>query len=108
MELTDWIVILAIALLAIAFFCTRTPANWSQDNRARRLTGTRMLVQAACSLWAALLIVVRGLFAIDGLPGVQAAPVELLTGVAFLIVCGCYWSIRGSKLLKPRRLFATQ
>jgi hypothetical protein len=39
---------------------------------------------------------------------VQAAPVELLTGVAILIACGCYWSIRGSKLLKPRRLFATQ
>ena len=108
MELTDWIVILAIALMAIAFFCARTPANWSRDNRARRLTGTRMLVQAACSLWAALLIVVRGLFAIDGLPGVHAAPLEVLTGVAILIACGCYWWIRGSRLLKPRRLFAGQ
>ncbi|MEW9584738.1 hypothetical protein [Paraburkholderia sp. DGU8] len=106
MELIDWIVILAIALMAIAFFCARTPANWSHDNRARRLTGTRLLVQAACSLWAALLIVARGLFAIDGLPGVHAAPPEILMGVAILIVCGCYWSIRGSRLLKPRRLFA--
>ena len=28
-------------------------------------------------------------------------------GVAILIACGCYWSIRGSKLLKPRRLSVT-
>ena len=105
MELTDWIVMLAVTLMAIAFFCARTPANWSRENRARRLTGTRMLVQAACSLWAALLIVAHGLFALDGLPGLHPAPREVLTGVAILLVCGCYWSIRGSKLLKPRRLF---
>ena len=36
-----------MTLMAIAFFCARTPANWSRENRARRLTGTRMLVQAA-------------------------------------------------------------
>lgn len=104
MELTDWIVILAVTLMAIAF-CARTPANWSRENRARRLAGTRMLVQAACSLWAALLIAARGLFALDGLPGLHPAPLEALTGIAVLICCGCYWSIRGSKLLKPRRLF---
>ncbi|AXL53356.1 hypothetical protein DSC91_006740 [Paraburkholderia caffeinilytica] len=106
MELTDWIVILAVTLMAIAFFCARTPAGWSRENRARRLAGTRMLVQAACSLWAALLIAARGLFALDGLPGLHPAPRVALTGVAILIVCGCYWSIRGSKLLKPRRLFS--
>jgi hypothetical protein len=105
MELTDWIVILGVTLMAIAFFCARTPANWSRENRARRLAGTRMLVQAACSLWAALLIAARGLFALDGLPGLHPAPLEALTGIAVLICCGCYWSIRGSKLLKPRRLF---
>lgn len=105
MELTNWIVILTVTLMAIAFFCSRTPANWSRENRTRRLAGTRMLVQAACSLWAALLIAARGLFALDGLPGLHPAPLEVLTGVAVLICCGCYWSIRGSKLLKPRRLF---
>ncbi|MFM0226653.1 hypothetical protein [Paraburkholderia dipogonis] len=105
MELTDWIVILAVVLMAIAFFCGRTPANWSRENRARRLAGTRMLFQAACSVWAALLLAARGLFALDGLPGLHPAPLEALTGVAILIACGCYWSIRGSKMLKPRRLF---
>ncbi|NPT59544.1 hypothetical protein [Paraburkholderia elongata] len=105
MELTDWIVILAVTLMAIAFFCARTPANWSRENRARRLAGARMLVQAACSLWAALLIVAHGLFALNGLAGLHPAPLEALTCVAILIVCGCYWSIRGGKLLKPRRLF---
>ena len=105
MQLTDWIVILAVVLMAIAFFCGRTPANWSRENRARRLAGTRMLVQAACSVWAALLIAARGLFALDGLLGLRPAPLEALTGVAILIAFGCYWSIRGSKMLKPRRLF---
>ncbi|ACD16013.1 hypothetical protein [Paraburkholderia phytofirmans] len=105
MELTDWIVTLAVVLMAIAFFCGRTPANWSCENRARRLAGTRMLVQAACSVWAALLIAARGLFALDGLLGLRPAPLQALTGVAILIACGCYWSIRGSRLLKPRRLF---
>jgi Na+/H+ antiporter NhaC len=106
MELIDWIIILAVMLMAIAFFCARSPARWSHDNRARRLTGTRMLVQGACSLWAALLIVARCLFAIDGLPAVRPTPLETLAGVVILIGFGCYWSIRGSKLLKPRRLFA--
>ncbi|MFM0118228.1 hypothetical protein P0D73_05235 [Paraburkholderia sp. RL18-101-BIB-B] len=105
MQLTDWIVILAVVLMAIAFFCRRTPANWSRENRARRLAGTRMLAQAACSVWAALLIAARGLFALDGLLGLRPAPLEALTGVAILIACGCYWSIRGSRMLKPRRLF---
>ena len=105
MQLTDWIVILAVVLMAIAFFCGRTPANWSRENRARRLAGTRTLAQAACSVWAALLIAARGLFALDGLLGLRPAPLEALTGVAILIAFGCYWSIRGSRMLKPRRLF---
>jgi hypothetical protein len=105
MQLTDWIIILAVVLMAIAFFCGRTPANWSRENRARRLAGTRLLIQAACSVWAALLIAARGLFALDGLLGLRPAPLEALTGVAILIAFGCYWSIRGSKMLKPRRLF---
>jgi hypothetical protein len=105
MELTDWIVILAVTLMAIAFFCARTPVSWSRENRARRLAGTRLLVQAACALWAALLILARGLFGFEGLLGVRPGPFEALTGVAILVGCGCYWSVRGSKLLKPRRLF---
>lgn len=105
MELIDWIVILAVMLMAIAFFCGRTPVNWSRENRARRLAGTRMLVQAACSVWAALLLAARGLFALDGLLGLRPAPLEALMGIALLIGCAFYWSVRGSKLLKPRRLF---
>lgn len=105
MELTDWIVILAVTLMAIAFFCARTSANWSRENRSRRLAGARMLAQAACSLWAALLICARGLFSIEGLLGLRPAPLEAIVAVAILAACACYWSIRGSRLLKPRRLF---
>ncbi|MEW6344757.1 MAG: hypothetical protein AB1704_29255 [Pseudomonadota bacterium] len=105
MELTDWIVILVVALMAITFFCGRAPANASLESRARRATGTRLLVQAAFSLWSALLILVRGLFALGGLPGIHAAPQTILAGAAVLVACGCYWSVRGSKLLKPQRLF---
>ena len=106
MELTDWIVILAVMLMSIAFFCARSPANWSRENRARRLTGTRMLVQAACAFWAAALLVARGLFALDGLPGLRPVPLDVLSGATILVVCACYWSIRGARLLKPRGLFA--
>ncbi|SMG27649.1 hypothetical protein [Paraburkholderia susongensis] len=106
MKLTDWIVILAIILMAIAFFCARRPGAWSRNNRARRMAGTRLLLQAACSLWAALLIAVQGLFTVDGFAGLRPAPLEVLAGVAVLAACGCYWSIRGSRLLKPRRIFA--
>ena len=105
MELTDWIVILAVALFAIAFYCRRSPARWSLENRARRFTATRLLVQAVLSLWAAMLILVRGLFALDGLLGIRPAPHTVIAGALVLIAFGCYWSIRGSKLLKPRRLF---
>ena len=30
---------------------------------------------------------------------------EVLAVVAVLLACGCYWSVRGRRLLKPRRLF---
>lgn len=105
MELMDWIVILAVILIAIAFFCVRTPASWSHGNRTRRLTGMRMLVQAACAIWVAVLIVARGLFTINGLAGLRPTPLHALTLIAILVVCACYWSIRGSRLLKPRQLF---
>jgi hypothetical protein len=107
MELVDWIVVLAVMLMAITFFCSRTPANWSRENRARRLAGTRLLLQATCAMWVALLIVARDLFMIDGLAGLHPSPLFALTAVSMLILCACYWSIRGSRLLKARQLFTT-
>ncbi|WCM21181.1 hypothetical protein NDK50_06930 [Paraburkholderia bryophila] len=105
MELTDWIVILAVTLMAIIFFCARTPAGWSRENRARRLAGTRLLAQAACSLWGALLIIERSLVTLEGLGGRHLGPVEALASVVVLAAFGCYWSIRGRRLLRPRQLF---
>lgn len=74
MELTGWIVILAVTLMAIALFCARSPASWSREHRVRRLAGTRFLVQAACALWAALLLLVRSLLGFKGLLGVRPGP----------------------------------
>lgn len=105
MQLTDWIVILAVALMAIAFFCARSPASWSLENRMRRLTGARLLAQAALSWWAALLIVAHGLLRLDGLLGLRPAPLEALGGTAMLICCGGYWTLRARRVLKARRLF---
>ncbi|HEY3598930.1 MAG TPA: hypothetical protein VGL08_15620 [Paraburkholderia sp.] len=109
MDLTNWIIMLAIALVAVAFFCTRAPANWSMENRARRVTGTRLLAQAVLALWTALLGVLHGLGAqappqVGSHPGSHHAPAVLI-GAAILVAFGCYWLIRGSKMLKPRRLF---
>ncbi|MGF6778144.1 hypothetical protein [Paraburkholderia sp. GAS334] len=106
MELTDWMIILAVALMTIAFFCTRARANWSLENRVRRLTGTRLLVQAALALWSALLLLQRGVFALEDIAGLRLAPHTVMAGALMLIAVACYWSVRGSRLLKPRRLFA--
>jgi hypothetical protein len=107
MDLTNWIVILAIAWTAVAFFCLRPRANWSIENRARRRVGTRLIAQAVLAAWSAALIMVRGL----ALPSVRrmhdTAPLALLTVAAVLAMCGCYWLIRGLKLLKARTLFTS-
>lgn len=104
MDLIDWVVVLALALFSIAFFCSRAPANWSMQNRARRYTGTRLLVQAVFAFWVALLVVVRGL--LGGKPDVHIAPSAILVCALLLIGASFHWSIRGSRLLKPRRLFS--
>ncbi|MBB5445901.1 MULTISPECIES: hypothetical protein [unclassified Paraburkholderia] len=106
MKLIDWIVTLVIMLMAIVFFCARRLPTWSHDTRARHLKGTRLLMQAACALWAALLGVTHGLFAVEGLAGIRPTPAETFAVIAVLLACGCYWSVRGRRLLKPRRIFA--
>jgi hypothetical protein len=105
MDLTNWVIILAVALISLTFFCSRAPTNWSIESRARRFTGTRLLAQAVLSFWTALLIVARGLYAL-GSRALHVSPAVLLAGALLLIGASCYWSIRGRQLLKPRRLFS--
>ncbi|NML32216.1 hypothetical protein [Paraburkholderia antibiotica] len=105
MKLTDWIVTLAILLMAIAFLCARRRSAWSRNDRVRHMAGTRLLMQAACALWAALLIVAHGLFMIDDLGRLRPTSIAALAGVAGLVLCSCYWSVRGHRLLKSRRIF---
>ena len=50
-------------------------------------------------------ILTRGLFAL-GSRAVHVAPTVVLTGALLLIIASGYWSIRGRRMLKPRRLFS--
>ncbi|WP_407668233.1 hypothetical protein [Paraburkholderia ferrariae] len=108
MDLTDWIAILAIALLAIAFFCPRAKRHATRVDRARLRLGTRLVVQAALALWGALLTLERCLVFPHALPFGLTAPPGAMLAVALLLGCaGGFWAIRGTWLLRSRRLFGT-
>jgi len=106
MNLTDWVVSLAIVLMVIAFFCKRTRRRGTSGERARHARGTRMLIQAAIALWSALFVLERTLVSPDSSPIGHLNPHAALTVVLALAVVGCLWSIRGRSLLKQRRIFA--
>jgi hypothetical protein len=108
MQLTDWVIILAIALILVAFFCRRHLAYRSLGDRAQKLRGIRLLVQATIALWAALFTFERGLMAVASDPfGLHLQPHARLGIALALTVAGCLWSIRGGRLLRQRRMFRT-
>jgi uncharacterized membrane protein len=107
MDLTNWIIILAAAWSAAAFFCLRSRTDWSIENRARRRAGARRIAQAVFSLWSAALIAVRGPAFASAHRAHDAAPLAWLAVAALLAACGCYWLMRGLQLLKTRRLFTS-
>lgn len=108
MPFVDWVIILAIALMSVAFFCFRHRPCHSLSERARRMRGMRLLAQATVALWAALLIVHRGLTAPADVPfGVGLSPQVALGAALMLAITGCLWSIRGCRLLRQRRMFRT-
>jgi len=121
MELTDWIVVLAIALLAIAFYCSRSGRHAALADRARHRRGTRLLMQGAIALWSALLTLDRSFVSpgtLPGLPGFSglsaahgapfglrlSAPAALALSLV-LVVAGCCWTMRGLRLVRTRHLF---
>jgi hypothetical protein len=107
MALTDWIVLLAIAVMAIAFFCRHSNRRGTSAERARHVRGRRLLIQAAVALWAALLMLQRTFAAPGELPVAPwLSPRGALAIVFVLAVAGCLWSVRGRQLLKQRRIFA--
>jgi hypothetical protein len=108
MPFADWLIVLAIALMVIAFFCRRRRSCRSLSERARRLRGMRLLAQATVALWAALLIVHRGLTAPASVPFGLGQSLPLAFGAALMLtVSGCLWSFRGRRLLRQRRMFGT-
>ena len=107
-DLTDWLVILAIALMAILFFCKRGGRKGSLTDRARHLHGTRLLLQGAFALWAALLMLDRSFVLPLSVPfGIARSPHTMLAAALALAGVGAIWSFRASRLLKPRRIFGT-
>lgn len=106
MELTDWVVLLAIVLMSITFFCRRAARRGTSVERARHARGTRMLYQAAIALWSALFMLERTLVSPGSMLIGHLNPRAALVVVLALAVAGCLWSIRGHGLLKQRRIFA--
>ncbi|HKT90946.1 MAG TPA: hypothetical protein VJS18_02110 [Paraburkholderia sp.] len=108
MDLTDWLVILAIALAAILFFCKRGARKGNLTDRARHQHGTRLLLQGAFALWAALLMLDRSFVLPISVPfGIAISPHTMLATALALAGVGAIWSFRASRLLKPRRIFST-
>ncbi|WP_321936769.1 hypothetical protein [Paraburkholderia sp. J8-2] len=108
MNLTDWLVILAIALAAILFFCRHGGRKGSLTDRARHVHGTRLLLQGAFALWAALLMLDRSFVLPLSAPfGIVTNPHTMLATALALAGVGVLWSFRASRLLKPRRIFGT-
>jgi hypothetical protein len=107
MDLTDWIVILAIALLAIAFFCPRTSRHATIVDRARHRAGMGLLVQGAIALWGALLTIDRSLISPHAvLFGLNLNPRAGLGAALALALAGCIGAICGYRLVHRRRLFS--
>jgi hypothetical protein len=107
MELTDWIVMLAIALMAVAFLCARSGRRATFAERSRRRLGTRLVAQGTLALWAALLMLERCMAS----PGTALFGRNLDTHVGLalaltLIAAGSIWAIRGRRLLRTRRIFS--
>ncbi|WP_322102013.1 hypothetical protein [Paraburkholderia sp. J41] len=111
MNLTDWVLILAIVLSAIVFLCScngRRRRSRSYVDRARRAQGTRLLMQAAIALWAALLTLERCFVEPAGGPfGFALRPPVALGAALALAVVGLVWSFRASRLFRARRIFGT-
>ena len=108
MLFVDWVTVLAIALMLVAFFCHRRRSRRSPGERARRLRGMRLLAQATVALWAALLIIHRGLTEPASVPFGLGQSLPAAFGAALMLtVTGCLWSFRGSRLLRQRRMFRT-
>ena len=107
MSLTDWLVILATVLLAIAWLAARLRDPRSPGQRARHAAGMRRLVLGAVSVWASLFIIERDLLYAQGFLATHVAPPLLLLVAGGLLACGSYWTARASQLLKRRRLFVS-
>lgn len=103
-DLTSWLVVLAIALTAILFFCRRVCRKGSLTDRVRHMHGTRLLLQGALALWAALLVLVRSFVVPFGIAISHHAMLAIALALAGV---GAVWTFRASRLLKPRRLFGT-
>lgn len=106
MELTDWIVLLAIAFMAIAFYCSRANRHATLADRARQRRGTRLLVQGALAIWAALLALDYRFVSPCAVPfGLTLSAHTVLALSLLLAAAGCNWLTRGLRLVRSRPLF---
>lgn len=106
MPFVDWIIVLACALIALAFFASSSRGCRSVNKRVRQLQATRLFAQATLALWAAPLIFQQGLLARARLPSQLNLNPRLDFAITLLLlIAGCRWLIRGGRLLRQRRMF---
>jgi hypothetical protein len=106
MDLTDWLVLLAIALTAVSFYCSRGGRKGNMTDRARYARGKRLLMLAAFALWSALVMLHRCFIASNNEPFALALSPRTALAVAFALgAVGIISSFRASRLLKTRRIF---
>ena len=100
MILMNLLVALIAGLILFEPF-TRAPVSRSVRFSGHRNRAKRAFLQAGAALLAALIIATS-----EPSPQ-QVSPVLVLSSSALLAAAGIYWAWRGTRLLKPRKMFST-
>jgi hypothetical protein len=100
MILMNLLVALVAGLILFEPF-TRTPISRSVRFSGHRSRAMRAFLQAAVAFLAAMII------ATSNPAPQQVSPMFVFGSAAVLGIAGIYWTMRGKRLLKPGKMFAT-
>jgi uncharacterized membrane protein len=80
---------------------TRAPVSRSVRFSDHRSRAKRAFLQAGAALFAAMLV------ATSNPSPQQVSPILVFVSAAILGIAGIYWALRGRRLLKPGKMFAS-